>query len=549
MRDFADRRLHQPGAVLGGCLVALFMTTLPGLASVPAVTDWGLLETEHFTLFSNLDEAAIRAVGVHMEQLRAVLVQQFPEASIDAPVPTLLYVFRDRESFAPFALPGGGAGFLSPHIHANFAALAASDAAEATRVVYRQYANQLIHSEVPQSPLWLRFGLAELLSTFTLEDGVARVGTTPEGDATLSGPQPMSLSEVLSLGQVPASAERAGAFAARSWALVHYLLVEDPERRRKARAWVRRLAEDESLRGAFLEAYSTDAATLEQELEAYLGRDPLPERRLTIERAVATEARYLKLAPADALLSLADLLLHTQPERQAETRELLGAIFEIAPENAPATAGMGFLEQQAGNLSAARDLYARALERLPEQQLARYRDGFRLYFYYGEAELQLLGQRRPQSADERAQLARAVEAFERCGELRPEYGEAWARLGFARNLETPPSPEAVSALEKAYELLPEREDVAINLLLAYARVGEREAASRLVTNLTHRGETEETLARAREILFQIEFNVAAGLIRQGKLDEAGELLERIRDESTNPSLKQKAGELLVKIGR
>ena len=107
----------------------------------------------------------------------------------------------------------------------------------------------------------------------------------------------------------------------------------------------------------------------------------------------------------------------------------------------------------------------------------------------------------------------------------------------------------MSALEKAYELLPEREDVAINLLLAYARVGEREAASRLVTNLSHRGESDETLARAREILFQIDYNYAAGLVRQGKLDQAGELLERIRDQSTNPTLQQQAGELLVKIGR
>ena len=68
-------------------------------------------------------------------------------------------------------------------------------------------------------------------------------------------------------------------------------------------------------------------------------------------------------------------------------------------------------------------------------------------------------------------------------------------------------------------------------------------------NLAHRGESDETLGRAREIVFQIEFNAAAGLVRQKKLDEAAELLERIRDGSASPALRQQAGEFLAKIGR
>ena len=270
---------------------------------------------------------------------------------------------------------------------------------------------------------------------------------------------------------------------------------------------------------------------------------------MVLDRPVATTAEYTRLAPAGALLSLADLLLHTQPARRTEAREILDAVLELDPESGPATAGLGLLEKQAGNLQAARDLFGRALERFPEERIATYRDGFRLYFYYGDAELELLGRQRPQTDDQRAGLGRAREAFERCVELRPEYGEAWARLGYARSLEERPAAEAVSALERAYDLLPEREDLAINLLLAYARAGERERAGRLVENLAHRGESDETLGRAREIVFQIEFNAAAGLVRQGKLDEAAELLERIRDGSASPALRQQAGELLAKIGR
>ena len=126
-----------------------------------------------------------------------------------------------------------------------------------------------------------------------------------------------------------------------------------------------------------------------------------------------------------------------------------------------------------------------------------------IYSYYGDAALQRLGQRRPR----------------------------------------------VPALEKAYDMLPGREDIAMNLLTAYARVGEQKKATELVDNLVHRGESDATVARAREILFQADYNAAVALVRKRKLDEAATLLRRVDAESTTPALKQRAEELLARIGR
>ena len=82
-------------------------------------------------------------------------------------------------------------------------------------------------------------------------------------------------------------AESAAAFSSRAWGLVHYLLVADPERRQKTRAWVDRLAEDEALRDAFLETYGIGAAALEREFAAYLESDPLPELRVELEKTAS----------------------------------------------------------------------------------------------------------------------------------------------------------------------------------------------------------------------------------------------------------------------
>jgi len=80
------------------------------------------------------------------------------------------------------------------------------------------------------------------------------------------------------------------------------------------------------------------------------------------------------------------------------------------------------------------------------------------------------------------------------------------------------------------------------------RVGERAKATTPVDNLAYRGESAHTVTRAREVLFQIDYNAAAQMIRKRQIDEAATLLERIAAESTNPTMRQRAGELLARIG-
>lgn len=527
---------------------ALLITVSPLGASTPTGKGWGLYSSEHFTFYSSLDEASTRAVGARLEELRAVLEQQFPDADFTPPVPTLAYLFGDRASFEPFSV-GGGASFFAPHIHANFVAMVASDAEQAMPIVYRQYVNTVVSNQIPQAPLWLRQGLAELLSTFTVNGDTAIIGAVPERDMGLLDSSGMSVAEVLAMRQMPASAEKAAAFSQRAWSLVHYLVVENTPRSQKLRAWIDRLEEDESQSTVFLQSYGGTAEALDAELAAYSKREPLPTWTIQVQRPASAGGSLAPLPPQEALVALTDLLLHTQPEQTELAAAMLDAAAARDPQSALVLAGRGLLAERRGDRAAARDFYGRAIEGFPARGIPGVRDGFRLYFYFGDAELEQLGQRRPQTDAERQQLERATGAFRRCVELRPTYGEAWARLGYALNLEQSPPPDAVPALEKAYELLPEREDIAMNLLLAYARIGEQAKATTLVDNLAYRGESTDTVARAREVLFQIDYNAAAQLIRKRQIDEAAALLERITTESTNSTLQQRAKELLQRIGR
>ena len=159
----------------------------------------------------------------------------------------------------------------------------------------------------------------------------------------------------------------------------------------------------------------------------------------------------------------------------------------------------------------------------------------------------LLGKRRPRTPEEQTRLDQAVAAFKKSVELRPSYGEGWALLGYSYNLEAKPSPDAVPTLEKAYEMLPGRGDVAYNLLLGYARAGKRQEAMDLVATAEARGVSEEQLAPARQTLLQLDFQYAVALARDKKLDEAAALLEKVVAESSDAGLQKQAADFLQQI--
>jgi tetratricopeptide (TPR) repeat protein len=255
------------------------------------------------------------------------------------------------------------------------------------------------------------------------------------------------------MDSLPTSPERAEAFLQSTWGLVHYLLVEDSDRIERTREWVAELQTDESASDRFLSFFDTSSQELDQALQSYISREDLPQRRVTVDVSLA-DGSYAALSRHDNLLAQADLLLHTQPTKTAQVESLLADACELEPSSPIARAGEGLLKQQAGEVAAARDLYQGALADLSQTDWSRHRDGFRLHFYYGEAELELIGQKRPDTPEVEERLSKAIESFQTCTELRPMFGEAWARLGYAHSLSATSTAEAVPALQRAYELLP-----------------------------------------------------------------------------------------------
>ena len=523
--------------------LALLVWSAPSPAAAPPGDGWQELDTANFIIFSNLNEGATKEIGLDLERLQAVLEEIFPRAEFDSPLDTLLYLFKDRQSFEPYALPGGQSGYFAPHKHANFAAVVGNTPDDTLPVVYRQYLHDVINNNVPQVPLWFKHGLAEIFSTFQADGSMARVALPIGGDEAQNlgvlGGERMSVSEVLTTESLPADPGLLNSFVQGSWALMHYLLVDDSERFEATRRFVGELAENPTADISIAETLGVDVGTLQADVEAYMVKAPLPHREIAVPADVPTDVTLAPLEPEVALFHLGDLLIHTNPDRQADAKAHFEGALQLAPEFAPATAGLGLVSEMDGDLTTAEKYYLEALDQLP--------DAFRLQVLFGEVELGLLGKRRPQTPEEQTRLDQAIAAFQKSVELRPGYGEGWALLGYSYNLEAKPSPDAVPTLERAYEMLPGRGDVAYNLLLGYARAGKRQEAIDLVATAEARGVSEEKLAPARQTLLQLDLQYAVALAREKKFDEAAELLEKVVAESSDAGVRKQAADFLKQI--
>jgi tetratricopeptide (TPR) repeat protein len=492
--------------------------------ALPRKDEWIEIRTANFTLFTNAGEGNTRLIAADLERLRDVLAQLAPGVALSSPTPTYIFVFRNGAAFEPYQRTYGGklveAGgyFLSTQL-ANYVAINGDRRGDERAIVYHEYLHYVLRNQYANLPLWLNEGLAEYYSTFEAAGDEAKIGLPiVEHVAWLRKNPLIPLASLFAIDEDSKEyneSSRRGAFYAESWALVHYLISGNPERRHQAAEYLR-LAQAGAPPGQiFQQAFGSDPATLERELRRYVQGYLFNHTRASIRPEASFAVTARPMAWADVLYRLGSLLADLGDEHRTAAAEHFRAALAARPDHGPAMAGLGYLEELAGRPQEARTWYQKAAKLAPDDFLVQY-----LYA------TNLMSDPGPDSLRQaRAALAKAVQ-------LRPDFGEAWARLGYTYQSEEALPAEAVRALETAHRLLPSRMDVAHNLAVVYARSGERGKAEALIAGvLAARGETE-MVESAREALLDEDYIRAEQLIGEQKLEEALPLLQQIRAQTT-----------------
>ncbi len=463
---------------------------------------WVGVETESFMLYSNAEVSKAERVARDLEGLRRAMAK-ITRLELSSPVPTSIFVFANDGSLIPYkhlyrGEPASMSGAFYTQPYGDYIVMDGARRQEATLTVYHEYVHTVLRNNLPGLPLWLEEGLAELYSTFEIVDGRGRIGRPLQRHLKeLAKGEPLSLEALLRVDAESSHYnvfEHQGEFYARSWELVHYLLLGNDERRRQMLDFLRLgfggIVQDE----AFRRAFAVDYATLEKEITAYR-KEGFKTMAVELQSAELGSPKISSIAYPQILVNLGDLLV-SQGDRHQDALFHFEEALRLDPTRAGAVAGMGLVAQQKRDYPRARALFRRAVEMAPK-------DG-RLSYHYATS-LLVLGRGASESKLREARLH-----LERCLEQNPNFAPAWARLasiyGLSKGLDDEGLGEkALEAGRMAHRLMPNREGVALQLLLLYSRTRDRVEARRLYRDYFEHHPDAESRQAAMEILRRMDW--------------------------------------------
>jgi len=483
------------GAVL--CLLLL-----APLAPATAKDRWITVRSKNFILVGNAGDKEIRQVATRLEQFRDVFTRLLNKTNFNSSVPTTVVVFKSQSNYAKFG-PGGSVGYFVGGDDMNYIALSAEMGGENPYdTIFHEYVHLLVKTNFTTLPLWFNEGLAEYYSTFEIKDGDRKVllGKVISNHVFYLREQKFiplqTLFNVDHRSPLYNESNKRGVFYAQSWALMHYLLLNQ-QRQPQLGRFLNLLIAGMPPEKAFPEAFQTDFATIEKELKEYIKRNTYPSQLATFERKLEfdLEMKSAPLSDAEGEYYMGDLLSHSG--RLTEAEEHLKKAIELDPNFALAHASLGMLEMHKGNYAVAKKYLEKASVNSTGNYLVHY-----YYAYVLSREAMDTGGMVYNYPQELAQKMRAE--LKKSIELNPSFPDSYRLLAFVYLVNNDQLDEAVSLLKRAIELLPGEQEFGLLLARIYLRKEDYKMARELVEPIVRSSSTKTELReRAQSLLESI----------------------------------------------
>lgn len=385
---------------------------------------WVRIESKNFTLIGNASESDMRKVATKLEEFRQTLALIFPEVKIETPVPTTVMIFKTHDGFRPFKPRYNGkvndevAGYFLAGPYMNYIAITAETRGLSPyEVIFHEYEHLVTGNNLLHVPLWLDEGLAEFYSSFATTDDVQKI--------TLGLPLARHLVYLRTHPLVPlktllavdrkspyyGEGSKAGMFYAESWALVHYLMLGNQEKRKgQLLRFISLLNSDLPIEEMFRQAFQTDYKTIEEELRSYVYKFAFPALQGAFKQPVSfeKEVKSTPLSEAEVHYYLGGLLLNLSRPDDAEAR--LQKSISLDARFAPSVVSLGILKMN-DDSEEAKKLFQSAIEIDPRNYLAHYNLALALV---------------------RENLVeQAITSFKQSISLKPDMALAYMNLGYA----------------------------------------------------------------------------------------------------------------------
>ena len=294
---------------------------------------WRSVRTNHLFVIGNADADKLRQVATWLEFFHSAFARLVSRNVLDSSVPTTVIIFRDDASFRPFkplyqGRPINLAGFFQPGEDVNYIALSLDpDYRDPFATAFHEYVHLHVRDNVPDAPLWLNEGLAELYGSLQFSGNDALLGA-PLGHyiRLLREQELLPLTTLLSIGTNSPhynEDDKSGIFYGESWALVHYLMLGERGRQEQFKRFLQQVGRGENAAKAIESSFGMSLDTLEQELRRYVRHGEFAAQRVAGVDNPQTYASYTamqrsSLSDGEVNHYLGDLLMHIGRDKDAE---------------------------------------------------------------------------------------------------------------------------------------------------------------------------------------------------------------------------------------
>jgi len=468
------------------------------------------VRTRHFTVAGQAAERDILKVAARLERYRVAFSRLLPEGHFDRTVPTLVILFRDDASYAPFKPVYRGrvetnvAGYFQPGSEVNYITMTlGADAPDGGSTLLHEYFHLLVNNYFRAAPLWLKEGLAEFYSTARISSDGRKVtiGSAPPSRvrALQRAPALMPLGELFAVDQQSphySEPEKRALYYAQSWALVHYMLAGP--RRAQFAHFLASAASGTSVEEGLAETFGADAQGLQAELLQYVRAARYATREETLGEAAAFDAsaEVRPLPSAEVLTILGGLLLRS--ERAEEAEGYLARAVTLAPSSGDALDALGLLRLRQNRFEEARDLLRRAVESDPRNHLARYHyaDALNHSSADGLTDAAAVRAFEERTRQIRAELQHAIE-------LAPDFLESYKLLAMVEIDRGDGAEAALRLLRRALEIAPRRRELTLLLAQAHLNKNDFPEARKLADEVARLSGDPRQREFARTLLGQI----------------------------------------------
>jgi tetratricopeptide (TPR) repeat protein len=506
---------------------------------------WQEVRSPHFTAYAQSGSIDLTRLVADVERFRQVL-DRTTGLELETSRPVLLFVFATTGSYMDYAPRGGKAtvGYYGRGRDTDYLLIHGGYLETALPIVYHEYVHLVLNTTFRSVPLWLNEGLAEFYSTYRFAGGNAATGRpVPRHLQWLANHPAIPLATLFAVTHESPEYnenEKAGAFYAQSWALVHMLFRGPPGLRSKSGAFLAAVLSGEPVESAVRTELGMELPDLERMLREYWKETEFTFTVTSFDDLPPVETRSASRVERVALLGvLGDLLFDGHQGKSPEAEEHYGAALSIDPANGRALAGLAALRAEEGKHAEAKALYEQAVERAPGDPTVLARAGLhRLEAVLEAAE----GGVPDEELVPEIQRARAL--LERSLAISSPNAVAQQAAGITYLLAEGDLSDGARHLEAVSAIEPGRGDVLRDLVVLYARMGDRVRAKAAFDRLLRVGTAEE-IADAREAAPDLDLVSVDAAVEERDYARALELLRGIRTD--DPALSKETRERIALV--